>query len=196
MYLAFAATSADGETRTRTGDTTIFSRGSATGECGPFPARTRGAVAGPRARVFPRFPRDCGVFGRRFADLCLNSVAAERAHAECLTALAARRDRMQSKPPRGPLRPGELHVLTVVGRQVRAWGRVSQAVGVGHRCSGGWCVCRRRQGRRLRDCAQAARFARARPDGRPAGALRLAVGAGSRLVRHPPAPRSGARRTP
>src|SRR3954464_8565868 len=69
----------DGETRTRTGDPTIFSRGSTTGECGPFPATTQGAVAGLRAHTFPRFPRDGGLFGRRFSDLCLNSVAAERA---------------------------------------------------------------------------------------------------------------------
>src|SRR3954464_11790368 len=69
----------DGETRTRTGDTTIFSRGSTTGECGPFPATTRGAVAGLPTHTFPRFPCDCGVFGRGFSDLCLNTVAAERA---------------------------------------------------------------------------------------------------------------------
>src|SRR5918994_1075374 len=98
----------DGETRTRTADTTIFSRGSATGECGAFPARTRGVVAGLRARVFPRFPRDCGVFGRRFSDLCLNSVAAERAHPGRPATFAVRRDRLQPEPPRGPLRPGEL----------------------------------------------------------------------------------------
>src|SRR3954466_16134599 len=72
----------DGETRTRTGDTTIFSRGCTTGECGPFPATTRGAVAGLRAHTFPRFPRECGVLGRRFLDLCLNSVAPERAQPE------------------------------------------------------------------------------------------------------------------
>src|SRR5215210_511402 len=57
-------------------------------------------------------------------------------------------------------------------------------VGVCRHCSGGPCACRLLHRRRLRDCAQAARFARARPDGRPAGALRPAVGAGSRLVRH------------
>src|SRR4051794_11312789 len=51
----------DGETRTRTGDTTIFSRGSTAGECVPFPATTRGAVAGLRVRTCPRFPHDCGV---------------------------------------------------------------------------------------------------------------------------------------
>jgi hypothetical protein len=43
-------------------------------------------------------------------------------------------------------------------------------------------------------CVQAARCARARPDGRPAGALRSAVGAGSRLVRHTTRP-TGAWRT-
>ncbi len=58
------------------------------------------------------------------------------------------------------------------------------AVGVRHRCAGRPCAWLRLHGRRLRDCAQAARFARARPDGRPAGALHPAVGAGSRLVRH------------
>src|SRR5215207_4409792 len=108
----------DGETRTRTGDTTIFSRGSTTGECGPFPATTRGAVAGLRAHTFPRFPRDCGVFGRRFSDLCLNSVAAERAQPGGVTAFAVRRNRLQSKPL-GPLRPGELDVHSVVLRQLR-----------------------------------------------------------------------------
>src|SRR5215217_3905901 len=93
-----------GETRTRTGDTTIFSRGSTTGECGPFPATTRGAVAGLRAHTFPRFPHDCGVFGRRFSDLCLNSFAAERAQPGGVPAFAVR---AQSRPL-GPLRPGEL----------------------------------------------------------------------------------------
>jgi hypothetical protein len=125
-----------GETRTRTGDTTIFSRGSTTGECGLFAATTRDAVAGLRTHTFPRFPRDCGVFGRRFSDLCPNSVAAERAHAECLTVLAARRDRSQRRPPPGPLRRRELDVLTVVGHQVGVWGRVGRAIGVGRCCSG------------------------------------------------------------
>ena len=49
---------------------------------------------------------------------------------------------------------------------------------------GGACGWLRLQCRRLRDGAQAARFARARPDGRPAGALRPRRGAGSRLVSH------------
>ena len=48
----------------------------------------------------------------------------------------------------------------------------------------GACGCLRLQCRRPRDGAQAARFARARPDGRPAGAPRPRRGAGSRLVSH------------
>ena len=49
---------------------------------------------------------------------------------------------------------------------------------------GGACGWLRLQCRRPRDGAQAARFARARPDGRPAGAPRPRRGAGSRLVSH------------
>ena len=52
------------------------------------------------------------------------------------------------------------------------------------RLAGGACGCLRLQCRRPRNGAQAARFARARPDGRPAGALRPRRGAGRRLVSH------------
>jgi hypothetical protein len=118
-----------GETRTRTGDTTIFSRGSTTGECGPFPATTRGAVADLRTRTFPRFPRDCGVFGRRFADLCLNSVAAECAQPEWCD-----RRRSQAQSP-----AAEASRSAASGRARRAYSRSPSAPGVGacrsgHRC--------------------------------------------------------------
>src|SRR5215207_9695453 len=50
--------------------------------------------------------------------------------------------------------------------------RGGRRVGVASRLSGGSGGWLRLHGRRLRDGAQAARFARARPDGRPAGARR------------------------
>ena len=62
--------------------------------------------------------------------------------------------------------------LPVDGLRVRVGVGTGPVVGVRRHCSGGPCACHRLHGRRLRDCAQAARFARARPDGRPAGALR------------------------
>ena len=74
--------------------------------------------------------------------------------------------------------------LAVDGFAGPSWGWAGSAVAVRRHCTGGLCACRRLHGRRLRDCAHAARFARARPDGRPAGALDPDVGAASRLVRH------------
>jgi hypothetical protein len=187
---------ADGETRTRTGDTTIFSRGSTTGECGLFPATTRGAVAGLRAHTFPRFPRDCGVFGRRFSDLCLNSVAAERAQPGGCDRLCR-----QAQSP-----AVEASRSAASGRAGRALGRTPSGPGVracrsGHRCRPlllGSVVC-------LPSAALSAPALAAR---KPLASLGLGLTAALRvrcaallapvaaLSDTQRAPRSGARRTP
>src|SRR5215213_8749080 len=89
----------------------------------------RGAVGGLPARGFPRFPRDCGVFGRRFSDLCLNSVPAERAQPE-------RCDRIRSQA-RSPT--AETSRSAASGRARRANIRSPSAPGVGACRSGQWC---------------------------------------------------------
>src|SRR5688500_971758 len=73
------------------------------------------------------------------------------------------------------------HGQRFTGSGVSATGRRHD---VALRLPGGACGCLRLQCRRPRIAAQAARFARARPGGRPAGALRPRRGAGRRLVSH------------
>jgi hypothetical protein len=62
----------NGERRTRTADTTIFSRESSTGECGRVAAESRARTRSAFCRGFPRFPRDCGPVRHTIANLCRN----------------------------------------------------------------------------------------------------------------------------
>jgi hypothetical protein len=62
----------DGERRTRTADTTIFSRLPSTGECGRFAAESRGYITSPCSRGFPHIPGDCGHLRHTIANLCQN----------------------------------------------------------------------------------------------------------------------------
>jgi hypothetical protein len=67
-----AGTLGSGETRTRTGDTTIFSRLPYAGECGRFAAESRALITSLCSRWFPHFGRDCGRVRHTIANLCLN----------------------------------------------------------------------------------------------------------------------------
>src|SRR5207247_10290658 len=68
----FAGILGSGETRTRTGDTTIFSRASSTCECARFAAELPARVTSPYSRGFPHFRCDCGPVRHTIANLCLN----------------------------------------------------------------------------------------------------------------------------
>src|SRR3954454_2994408 len=72
----FTGISGSGETRTRTGDTTIFSRLPATAKYGRVAAESRARITSPCSRGFPHFPRDCGPLRHAIANLCLNDVGA------------------------------------------------------------------------------------------------------------------------
>ena len=61
----------NGETRTRTGDTTIFSRLPYAAECGRFAAKSRARITSPCSRGFPHFGCDCGRVRHTIANLCL-----------------------------------------------------------------------------------------------------------------------------
>jgi hypothetical protein len=71
----------DGETRTRTGDTTIFSRASATGECAPVSRGIASASHVAVSRGFPHFRCNCSPVRHTIANLCPND---SRDAAACL----------------------------------------------------------------------------------------------------------------
>jgi hypothetical protein len=97
----FAGVSGSGETRTRTGDTTIFSRLPSTGECGRFAAESRARPRSPYSRGFPQFRCDCSPLRHTIANLCPNDVGDPAA---CPRASGVPRDRAEPtsgiEPPR------------------------------------------------------------------------------------------------
>ena len=93
----YRAKRGDGETRTRTGDTTIFSRLPSAGECGRFAAESRARPRSPYSRGFPHFGCDCGRVRHTIANLCLNdsrhAAASSRAR-RCCAIGSTRRPRL------------------------------------------------------------------------------------------------------